>query len=189
MMQGLERLTGPGNRRQFKPVVRQRPAGGHALLLIDLDPFQRLDDEFGHALRDLAPDGAELFGLGGEEFARANRPGSHEKLEALAERVRASVEMPRSRDELKATISVSSGCARPSKAPLELMRRVDRPPVRAEEQGGTGWFGRPVEPRASCPFRFAPEPGKVSILADDASEAGRSACRRPFDIPFGFFTA
>jgi diguanylate cyclase (GGDEF)-like protein len=153
MMGELERLslreplTGLGNRRQFNQVVLARQAGGYALLLMDLDHFKRVNDQFGHAvgdvllgqvadaLRELAPQGADVFRLGGEEFAMVTDPGGDAELEALAERVRCSVEQLRPRDDVKVTISIGFGRSRPQESPLDLMQRVDRAMYRAKDEG------------------------------------------------------
>jgi len=87
------------------------------------------------ALREHAPKGAELFRLGGEEFAMVTDPGKDEELEALAERVRCAVERLRPRADVKVTISIGFGRSRPHESPLDLMQRVDRAMYRAKDEG------------------------------------------------------
>lgn len=103
-------LTGLHNRRHFDAVLQTRVAehgrSGHgfALLILDLDHFKQINDQFGHdagdrvlqqiatLLRDLVDGNDEVFRLGGEEFAviiaaRQARDGS-----GCAERIRGAAE-------------------------------------------------------------------------------------------------
>ena len=73
-------LAGTLNRRGFEDVVRPALARGGALVLTDIDHFKRVNDTYGHQagdevirrlgriLLDVAPDGAFVGRIGGEEF-------------------------------------------------------------------------------------------------------------------------
>lgn len=73
-------LTGAGNRRSFLSRLPTQPQPGAAMLLIDLDHFKRINDQFGHATGDavlvacaqcihgLMPQAAVFARYGGEEF-------------------------------------------------------------------------------------------------------------------------
>jgi len=105
---GHDELTGLPNRRRFFDVAARRlndpDSRPLAVLMMDIDYFKRINDEYGHAAGDavLARVGcrlAELAGegrihvarLGGEEFA-AMLPGwSPERAEAMAEDWRRSL--------------------------------------------------------------------------------------------------
>lgn len=86
-MATTDSLTGCYNRRYFMELAEEELINAHskqaplALLMMDLDHFKRVNDEYGHAtgdetlklctqwIRDLLPEGCFLGRLGGEEFA------------------------------------------------------------------------------------------------------------------------
>jgi len=110
-------LTGVGNRRAFDANLRReltersKPQGGRreadreplALLLLDLDDFKAINDDYGHqtgdaVLREVAAralailrSGDTLARIGGDEFA-VIAPGSHgEGAQRMAEAIRSAV--------------------------------------------------------------------------------------------------
>ncbi len=104
---GQDPLTGLANRRSFEAAAEQAFVQGDpmALVMIDIDFFKRINDEHGHAVGDtvLAQVAARLGGalrerdhvarIGGEEFA-CLLPGTEpEVVAAIAERLRATIEL------------------------------------------------------------------------------------------------
>lgn len=122
-------LTGCYNREAFLALADAElnlpePDSCGALLVIDIDHFKKVNDEFGHASGDRAlrlvsaavgevlRDGDLLGRIGGEEFAvllpRADRPNA----ERIAERVRSSVSSTAFQcDDRAVQLSVSIGAA------------------------------------------------------------------------------
>jgi len=100
-------LTGLANRRLFNEELRgriaeiERGGGGFAVVLVDLDRFKQINDEFGHAagdamlvataqrLRDAVRAGDRVARLGGDEFVALLRPvgDSLEALDAVCGRI------------------------------------------------------------------------------------------------------
>lgn len=107
----VDALTGVANRRLFDEVLRREAArarrygGALALMMIDIDHFKRLNDQYGHPIGDArlrevaavlaahARRGTDLVArYGGEEFA-VIMPGLHPREAAdMAEQMRAAVE-------------------------------------------------------------------------------------------------
>jgi diguanylate cyclase (GGDEF)-like protein len=95
----LDPLTGLGNRRAADTVLASL-APGDAVVMIDLDHFKRVNDEFGHpagdrALRELGSflaaalrDGDRVARYGGEEFIMFVRKIHPAAVESLLERLR-----------------------------------------------------------------------------------------------------
>jgi diguanylate cyclase (GGDEF)-like protein len=107
----VDALTGVANRRLFDEVLRReaararRQGGALALMMIDIDHFKQLNDQYGHPVGDArlrevaavlaahARRGTDLVArYGGEEFA-VIMPGLHPReAAAMAEQMRAAVE-------------------------------------------------------------------------------------------------
>ncbi len=121
---GTDWLTGLGTRRRLEErglIVLAEPRECTSCLMIDIDRFKQVNDEFGHqagdaVLRELGQlcrkilrDGDVVCRYGGEEIA-AILPGACEKaaMEA-AERIRCAVEFCRIPDYPELRISVSVG--------------------------------------------------------------------------------
>jgi diguanylate cyclase (GGDEF)-like protein len=107
----IDPLTGLPNRRQFDESLRRewaragRAGEGFALLMIDIDHFKLLNDNYGHlfgderlrdvagALADCATRGSDIVArYGGEEFAVISPSTDASQGAALAETMRAAVE-------------------------------------------------------------------------------------------------
>lgn len=123
-------LTGLFNRRHFDAAIAQAcsdalaGAPAFSVLLVDLDRFKEINDQYGHAAGDavLVSVGKSLLGtvresdlavrIGGDEFAvLALTTGYGEALE-LAERVRQAIEAPLMRfgsDQVRALCSIGVG--------------------------------------------------------------------------------
>ena len=93
-------LTGAGNRRSFLGRLPAHPESGAAMLLIDLDHFKRINDQFGHATGDavlvacahriqgMLPPEAVFARYGGEEFVLYLPRTNTAKAQAIAEGLR-----------------------------------------------------------------------------------------------------
>lgn len=110
----VDPLTGLLNRRSFLEGVLAD--GGHrSLLLIDVDHFKTINDEWGHdygdgvlrkialALRNIVPEGAIVGRLGGEEFAVICGPGA---AQTLGQQVRLAVSLAASWPDRRVTVSI-----------------------------------------------------------------------------------
>ena len=127
----IDPLTGLANRRQFDESLRRerdrasRTGASMALLMIDVDHFKMLNDEFGHPVGDerlravakaLAGCAAHDFSLvaryGGEEFAAILPAATPVQAMDLAERMRNAVErlaLPSPAVEGRVTVSIGIG--------------------------------------------------------------------------------
>lgn len=128
-------LTAIANRRVFMDrltSLAEDPGQSFALLMLDLDDFKRLNDEFGHlhgdevlarvagVLIENVRDGDEVARYGGEEFVVAMPNTTLSAATQVAERLREAV--------LDATAtSVSIGCAarEPGEQAAAVLRRAD----------------------------------------------------------------
>jgi len=138
-------LTGISNRRFFHETLdtlARNPAHSFALLMLDLDNFKRLNDQFGHQhgdevlqhtarlLRDSVRAGDVLARYGGEEFIIAMPGATLEDARAVAERIRRAV-------EAETPTSVSIGCAVRAfdETPDSVIRRADHLLLAAKRSG------------------------------------------------------
>lgn len=128
-----DELTGVGNRREFLSRLAQTPRDGSIyLLLLDLDGFKSINDEYGHSagdtvLREVAlrfrsalPQESFLGRLGGDEFGVLLH-GDGARAEQLAKRLELSLATPFYVGERALTVQVSIGAAEISEGanPLE----------------------------------------------------------------------
>lgn len=151
----VDALTGLASRRHFESqatdLLARRKAGGAdaVLMLVDVDRFKSINDNFGHSvgddvLRGIAerlrvgtPAGAFTGRLGGDEFALA-MPGTVEFAALVAESIRASVESFALASAPQLRCSISIGMARIPAAGSELrawMESADRALYRAKHSG------------------------------------------------------
>lgn len=129
----VDALTGIANRRRFDEVLarewarRRENPDPLALLMVDIDHFKQLNDQFGHAVGDqhLRTVAAVLSGCarrdsdlvaryGGEEFAAILTGTGPQDAHMIAERMRASVEalaLPSGTGVGVVTISIGMACA------------------------------------------------------------------------------
>lgn len=152
----IDALTGCLNRRGFNEVLEteilrcRRYARPFSVVLLDLDYFKQLNDDWGHDVGDeaLKRVGAMLMKslrgtdrvcrYGGEEFALLLPETSKEDGIKLAERIRhrvAAVELP---DGVERQLTASFGVASlPDDAPhgIDLLRAADRALYRAKTEG------------------------------------------------------
>lgn len=100
-------LTGMANRgaleARLHAIVAGRERGRAGLLILDIDRFKAINDDFGHAAGDTVlialsavlheerRQGDSVYRFGGEEFVLVLPAGSEAALEAVAERLRVAV--------------------------------------------------------------------------------------------------
>lgn len=108
ILASTDSMTGALNRRAFHGAVEallaQGPPRGQAMMIIDVDHFKKINDEFGHSAGDEAliavsetirlclPQGAVFGRIGGEEFALFTHADSPAVASRQAELVRAALE-------------------------------------------------------------------------------------------------
>ncbi len=146
-------LTGVYNRRQMDRAVgeaverHKRYGASSSLLLIDIDYFKRVNDEFGHAggdrvLRELAALMRRslrkldlVFRIGGEEFLvllpDVKRAGAAEAAEKLRREVASADLHP----GWQLTVSIGVGELGPGEACEQWIRRIDRALYAAKDSG------------------------------------------------------
>jgi|GEM_PF-1376942 len=151
-------LTGLPNRRSFIQEVevemvhsRFSPKNSTAFLMIDLDHFKRVNDDFGHAggdavLKAFAAElqkilrKSDLLGrIGGEEFGVLLRFTDLSSAARLAEKLRARVsamEIPFEEKTIRITVSIGVTVQRPEDDSLDtLMSRADSAMYAAKNAG------------------------------------------------------
>ncbi len=152
-------LTGCLNRRAFYALFEEAFAAGRGqgselcCLMVDIDEFKRVNDEFGHAVGDQAiqavadclQSGVRLTDMvgryGGEEFCLMFPRTTLSEATVLAERLRARVAAEagnRVRMASGMTLTVSIGVSSSvfgARAPLELIDQADRALYAAKENG------------------------------------------------------
>ncbi len=139
-----DELTGLGNRRQFEEAFRTAlcaavengPSVG--LLMIDLDRFKLVNDNFGHGagdevlrevgqrLRKTVRDGDVPVRLGGDEFAVIMTSGvSQSSAVGLAKRISAEIEAPYDLAETSISVGTSIGTAVSAEDGTEIRAMVN----------------------------------------------------------------
>lgn len=152
-----DELTGLANRRAFfargeeEVKMARRYPGSLALLMLDIDRFKNINDNFGHhvgdqvlqliagTMQNLIREVDKLGRLGGEEFAILLPNTTLEEAETLAERLRLAVEKSTLlSDDQAITITISIGVAAfggSIKTLDTLLRAADSALYRAKAQG------------------------------------------------------
>lgn len=126
-------LTGIGNRRWVTECLDSVPAGQpYAVLMLDLDDFKTINDEFGHDVGDLVlvrttrliednlrP--GDIFGrFGGEEFVVVLPGAGVVEAQAVAERLRQKV-----RAGTPTSVSVGVAVRLPTDTPADVIHKAD----------------------------------------------------------------
>lgn len=148
-------LSGLFNRRGFEPralraMERQADGRSAALILGDLDHFKSINDQFGHTsgdliirrfseiLKDMAPGGAILARLGGEEFAIMLPPGTSVSAAELADEIRMAFKKMAPdivSGEASPTVSFGVAIVRENEDLQALIERADRALYKAKFNG------------------------------------------------------
>lgn len=146
----VDSLTGAGNRRLLDDVLAELPEDGHhgefSLLMLDIDHFKVVNDQYGHAIgdrclnrlahllmTDLEPT-QRLFRYGGEEFVVLVQ-GGVAAAQALAERLRSDVEHSQLIREAMITVSIGIATRVAHESVHAWMRRADGALYDAKQQG------------------------------------------------------
>lgn len=147
-------LTGLCNRRYFdEELATQSLKPNLCLILVDLDYFKNINDNYGHLMGDLilkatakklqatCRDGAQAFRFGGEEFAIIVPNVNIAKARSMAESMRKAIEKIRVKDkrtgEILGDIAASFGVAELIKGmnPLALVEQADKQLYEAKRLG------------------------------------------------------
>jgi len=187
----LDSLTGLHNRRAFEEMIQRevqlaaRDNTPLTLLMMDLDHFKQLNDNWGHALGDRA---LRTFGgvlltvtgscdavarLGGEEFAILLPGRPPRSALALAERLRATVEglrLSEGEELVRFTVSIGLSSLQPGETAFEpMLRRADRALYKVKRSGRNRVLLADPEPAAAPaipPARALPDLRAVGAGAD-----------------------
>ena len=145
----IDDLTGLPNRRRFIAEVDKYRDG--SILLMDLDGFKPVNDQFGHEVGDeilkqvsarflkMLPDDALLARLGGDEFAVLTRANYEDAME-LSMALRATLSYPFSIGGEQIKIDVSIGCVS-NDGRSDLMSRADTAMYQAKRAQVGVWAG------------------------------------------------
>jgi diguanylate cyclase (GGDEF)-like protein len=137
-----DELTGVANRRRLLAELDNFSQVEGALLLLDLDGFKPVNDQFGHEVGDLilrqvaqrftrtVPTGSIIARLGGDEFGILLR-GNYEETLEIAHALRASLTYPFTVQGQKISVGVSVGIAHNDGAG-NLLARADSAMYRAK---------------------------------------------------------
>lgn len=149
-----DELTGLPNRRRFIAELEELTnVSDGALLLLDLDGFKPINDQFGHEVGDqllkqvstrfmrALPQGSLLARLGGDEFGAIVR-GNYETTFEVALALRATLSYPFSISGREIHVGVSVGHVGNDGA-ANLLRRADNAMYQAK-RGGTGVWSEPA---------------------------------------------
>jgi diguanylate cyclase (GGDEF)-like protein len=148
----LDFLTGVGNRRALdrrlaEYAQERRPQPESCLLLLDLDHFKQVNDEYGHAagdkvlvrlaelMRRHTRSTDRIFRYGGEEFAIIASGAGLSAAGSLAEGLRAAVASATLLEQHPITISIGVAFMDKTRTPDEWLAQADKL-LYAAKQGG-----------------------------------------------------
>ncbi len=141
-------LTGIQNRRSMQMHLEQTHASqiGYALLIIDVDHFKHINDQYGHAfgdivLRELAftlenqtRQGDQTARWGGEEFLMLGKNLNLEQARLLGERSRQAI-FDANLGGVRITVSIGVAVCREGETLKQVMARADAALYRAKNSG------------------------------------------------------
>lgn len=152
-------LTGLPNRRQFDQELRAaiaappRAGGAHALLLLDLNDFKRINDVYGHGIGDevlinvaarlqrAVRSGDLVVRFGGDEFAvLARQLFGAEEATGIALRIIQELDHPITINATQHHIGAGIGIAllpQDGQTDVEILRKADIALYRAKAEGGS----------------------------------------------------
>ena len=151
----IDPLTGVKNRSTLDSAMHREIELSHrqgsllAAILLDIDHFKQVNDEFGHlcgdqALRAVAQcaeqtirDSDMLFRYGGEEFLILLSGTDLEGARMLAERIRQNIGVlnPHPEKQMHLTASLGVTCLKQDDTVTSLLSRVDNALYRAKQEG------------------------------------------------------
>jgi diguanylate cyclase (GGDEF)-like protein len=153
----IDPVSGLFNRRYFQARLDEelqraiRQLTSVALLMVDLDGFKAINDQYGHVAGDIViRDISEILRrsvrifdvctrFGGEEFAVMMPGGTLESAGTIAERIRHRVEAYQRSEpdlaELRVTASIGVAVSPPGNTARELIERADRALYDAKKSG------------------------------------------------------
>ncbi|WP_244268514.1 GGDEF domain-containing protein [Aeromonas fluvialis] len=148
-------LTKLPNRRYFHQQLFLAQGGCHALILLDLDHFKRINDNYGHDIGDRVlkqfgellqqhcPPGALAARVGGEEFALLLPVTSEAYLQQLACTLLAATRTIVSDSAHPLTVSLGVGIREPEEPAASLFKRVDQALYGAKAAGRNRYMWAP----------------------------------------------
>ncbi len=160
-------LTGVKNRRWFYSQLPATLSTGDCLIILDIDHFKRVNDQYGHeggdvALEAVAQEISRQLGpqdavarLGGEEFGIFVRGHTKATAFTLAERLRIAVRLLHvtySTSTISLSISAGVGVSEGLQSPEELLKAADQSLYSAKEHGRNQVVIAGEEPAASMHF-------------------------------------
>lgn len=146
-------LTGLANRRQAEELIElellrfQRYKEQFSVLMLDLDHFKQINDQYGHSVGDQVlrevslrlsralRESDSLARWGGEEFMALAPATSLAQAEQLAERLRQALKNQALADNLYITMSVGIAVSEPGDTVEQLVSRADRAMYQAKALG------------------------------------------------------
>src|SRR5882672_1464890 len=149
----VDPLTGTFNRRHMERCLsdaierKRRSSAPASLLLIDVDRFKRINDQFGHAKGDSVLKGIVslvanrsrkldlLFRIGGEEFMLLLPDTQEAAAAVVAEQLRASVAESPLLDDRELTVSIGVGELQPGESLDSWMKHADDALYAAKKAG------------------------------------------------------
>ena len=126
--------------------VKRHPAS-LSLLMLDVDYFKAINDDFGHlegdkvltaiakAINDSCRQTDSVGRYGGEEFLIILPETNIDAAKGLAERIRAAVADLKVRDDVKVTCSIGIATLKEEESIFELIQKSDEHVYQAKEQG------------------------------------------------------
>ena len=148
----IDPLTGANNRRALDDAIESRVSlfsrrpNPVSIVIIDIDYFKRINDEFGHAvgdlflkrfvgfLQDVIRQSEMLFRFGGEEFVILAE-GRQDEVLQLAEQIRILCEKSRLISNHPVTVSMGVAELREAETSREWMKRADDALYQAKSLG------------------------------------------------------
>lgn len=145
-------LTGVLNRRALDRKLgdyadERRPHLDSCLLLLDIDHFKSINDEYGHAvgdtvlvrlctvLRQHTRASDRIFRYGGEEFAIIASGAEPEAAERLAENLRVAVSLAQLLEQRPVTVSIGVALMDKRTSPKDWLEQADQMLYRAKQEG------------------------------------------------------
>lgn len=170
-MAWLDDLTHLPNRRRFRLALQAQANGPCAVLMIDLDLFKRINDNYGHDVGDEVlqqfaqiliqhcPAGAVAARLGGEEFALLSFDPAPAALLKLAEQIRCAAHAITLSPTDHLTISIGAGVRQENESTRELLTRIDQALYQAKHAGRdrVEWSTAPLDRQTTHSIPSSPE--------------------------------